>query len=307
MSLKYKLEYTILIIVRFIATILPLRAAEWTGRRLGDIVWYFFPYRFQVMIYNMGIVFQDKPYVEKLKIAHRVYRFYGMMVMQFFGQTKKKNQKILLENTRVDGIHYLNKALERGKGVILTALHYSNWEYLATWMNLTGIKTSGIYKIMKNPLSDTFFLNLRLSFGDSMEMISTKSGMKAYQNALKNNRVLAVAIDQHAHDKGVKVEFFNTATSIAKGTAVLQYRTDASVLGVIPKYESGRLLITFFPIDVEKHRVLDDHTISETMQKVMSYYETVIKESPEQWMWFHKLWGKPGKKYKRTLGEIIRY
>lgn len=297
----------ILLFVRFIATFLPLRASEWTGRRLGDIVWFFFPYRFQVMINNMDIVFPDKSYAEKLRIAHKVYRFYGMMVMQFFGQTKQKNQKILLENTRVEGLHYLNKELERGKGVILTALHFGNWEYLATWMNLTGIKTSGIYKIMKNPLSDAFFLNLRLSFGDSMEMISTKNGMRAYQNALKHNRVLAVAVDQNAHEKGVRVEFFNNTTSIAKGTAVLQYRTDASVMGVIPLYKSGRLHVTFFPINLEKPEKLNEISISESIQKMMSYYEPVIKANPEQWMWFHKLWGKPGIKYKRSCWDIFRY
>jgi len=307
MRLKYKLEYSILFIVRFIATVLPLRAAEWIGRRLGDIVWYFFPYRFQIMINNMDIVFPDKPYSEKLRTAHKVYCFFGMMVMQFFGQTKKKNQKLLLENSRVNGILYLTNALEKGKGVILTALHYGNWEYLATWMNLSGIKTSGIYKIMKNPLSDAFFLNLRLSFGDSMEMISTHNGMKAYQHALKRNRVLAVAVDQNAHDKGVKVEFFNNITSIAKGTTVLQYRTDATVMGVIPVYESGRLNITFFPIDVEKPDELNDQTITKCMQKVLSYFETAIKEKPEQWMWFHRLWGKPRKYYKRSFWDIIRY
>ncbi len=307
MKFKYKLEYSFLLFVRFIAIVLPLKISEWTGRRLGDIVWYIFPYRFQVMINNMDIVFPDKPYSEKLRIAHNVYRFYGMMVMQFFGQTKKKNQKILLENTRVKGIHYLNQALERGKGVILTALHYGNWEYLGTWMNLSGIKMSAIYKIMKNPLSDAFFLNLRLSFGDSMEMISTQNGMKAYQHALKNNRVLAVAIDQNAHDKGVKVKFFNNITSIAKGTAVLQFRTDASVMGVVPIYESGRLNITFFPVDLEKPETLNDQTISESIQKLLSYYEPVITTKPEQWMWFHKLWGKPLKKYKRSIWDTIRY
>ncbi|KUK55342.1 MAG: hypothetical protein XD77_0532, partial [Marinimicrobia bacterium 46_47] len=41
--LKYKLEYSVLLFVRFLADVLPVSVTEWIGRRLGDLAWYFFP------------------------------------------------------------------------------------------------------------------------------------------------------------------------------------------------------------------------------------------------------------------------
>jgi len=303
---KYKLEYSVLLFVRFLANALPAHISEWIGRRIGDLSWYFFPYRFQVMIYNMDVVFPEKSYEEKLHLAHQVYRFFGEMAVQFFSQNKKKNKKRIL-SAEIRGREYLDKALGKGKGVILTALHFGNWEYVASWLNMSGITTTGIYKPMKNPLSDDFFLKLRLDMGDAMHMISTRQGMKAYEKALENNHVLAVAVDQNAHEKGVKIPFFNRMTSIAKGTAVLKFRTGAEILGVAPLYQKGKFCIHFFPVNDESIPVLNEETIGRTMKTVMKTFEPWIVKYPRQWMWFHKLWGKPDKVYKRTVKEILRY
>lgn len=303
---KYKLEYAALLSVRFIAMLFPIRVSEWIGRRIGDLVWYLFPYRFQVMINNMDIVFPDKSYEEKLFMTHRVYRFFAEMIVQFFGQNKPKNRDRIL-NAEISGREYLDNALKRGKGVILTALHSGNWEFVASWLNMKGITTSGIYKPMKNPLSDTFFLNLRFDMGDSMHMISTQQGTKAYEKALRNNHVLAVAVDQNAHEKGVKIRFLNHMTSIAKGTAVFKYRTDAEILGMVPTYKNGKFYIHYFPISVEPIETLNDESIAQTMQTVMKTFEPYVVCYPHQWMWFHKLWGKPQHHYRRTFKQILRY
>lgn len=306
LPLKYKLEYSVLLFVRFLANVPPVSVSQWIGRRLGDLAWYFFPYRFQVMMYNMDIVFPEKSHEYKLHLAHQSYRFFGEMAVQFLSQNKKKNTEKIL-STEIQGREFLNEALDKGKGVILTALHFGNWEYAGSWLNMSGITTSAIYKPMKNPLSDEFFLSLRLNMGDAMHMISTRQGMKAYEKALKKNHVLAVAVDQNAHEKGVKVPFFNRITSIAKGTAVLKFRTDAEILGMVPLYQHGKFYIHFFPVKYQPISVLNDETIGQTMKTVMKAFEPWIVRYPSQWMWFHKLWGRPDKTYKRTLYQILRY
>ncbi|MDD3807200.1 MAG: hypothetical protein PHE86_04085 [Candidatus Marinimicrobia bacterium] len=303
---KYKLEYFVLLIVRFIAMAPSVSVAEWFGRRLGDCMWYLFPYRYQIMMYNMDIVFPNKTDEEKLCLAHKVYQFFGEMIIQFFSQDKKANRK-RIKNADVTGIDYLNNAFKRGKGSILNGIHFGNWEFIASWMNIQGIPSAAIYKPMKNPLSDAFFLTLRKKMGHSMKMISTREGMKAYEKALHENRALAIAVDQNAHKRGVKVPFFHNTTSIAKGTAVLKYRTDAEIIGMVPLYENKKFSLHFFPIYTQPIETLDEKTIAQTMEQVMKSFEPWITRYPTQWMWFHKLWGKPKKKYKRTLGQILKY
>jgi len=258
------------------------------------------------MLNNMDIVFPKMSFENKLRLAHQSYRFFGEMIVQFFSQNKKKNRERIL-NAEITGRKYLDNALSKGKGVILTALHSGNWEYVASWLNVSGIKTSGIYKPMKNPLSDTFFLNLRFNMGESLYMISTRSGMKAYEKALRQNHVLAVAVDQNAHENGTKVHFFNRQTSIAKGVAVLKYRTGAEVLGMIPRYENGRFKIEFFPVHIKPTEELNEMSINQIMQDVMHTFEKYVIRYPVQWMWFHKLWGKPKVRYTRTIKHILKY
>ncbi len=305
MKLSYWIEFILIKIFEFIFSILPSRVVEWLGLKLGTLLWMFFPYRLNVAYNNLSIAFPNKTREEKLKILHNNYRYFGYMITTYFIANRKYMKKKIL-NTETNAKALFDKELENNKGVLLSVLHFCFWESYINYLNITGIKFSGIYKPMKNKKTDKYFLDHRRKFGNNLRHINLKEN-NIYENELYENRVLAIAVDQNAHKKGTRVMFMGRKTSIPKGVAVLHLRTNAPIyIGVYVKEdEKYRLIIK--KINVPKYNEINEKSINSIMGKIMNELEEIVKKYPEQYLWFHKLWGKPKDKIKRNIGEILKY
>ena len=200
-----------------------------------------------------------------------------------------------------------NKELLNGKGIILSGLHFGLLETYINYLNISGFKFSGLYKPMKNKKVDQYFINHRLKFGNNLRHVNIKNKNNNYEKELNENRILAIAVDQNAHKKGTRVNFLGKEASIPKGVAVLHMRTNSPIyLGAYIMKDMKYYLIVK-KIKVEKYNLINEESINSIMSKVLNEYEEIVRKYPEQYLWFHKLWGKPKTKLKRTIKEIFKY
>ncbi|MEA3499701.1 MAG: hypothetical protein U9R41_01590 [Candidatus Marinimicrobia bacterium] len=305
MKLSYWLEFILIKLFEYFFSIFPSRVVEWMGFKLGTFIWIFFPYRLNIAFNNLSIAFPDKSREEKLRILHSTYKYYGYMIATYFIANRKYMRKKIL-NTDTNAEELFNKELLNKKGIILSGLHFGLWETYINYLNIKQFKFSGLYKPMKNKLTDKYFINHRLKFGDNLRHINIKDNNN-YEKELKENRILAIAVDQNAHKKGTKVFFLGKEASIPKGVAVFYIRTNSPIyLGAyIMKNLKYHLIIK--KINVPEYSEINEKSINSIMSKVLKEYEEIVKTYPEQYLWFHKLWGKPKSKIKRTMREIFKY
>ena len=306
MRIKHRLEYLLLRSVIFFINLLPVPVILALCTGIGYLAWVIFPFRIKVAYKNLSTVFPEYSHGEKLRLLKKVYlqftRTFGLVFI-----LHRKNLTKLVENTRISGRDKIDRALQQGKGVVLTTIHASWFEAYFAWFNLAGLPTSLIYQKQSNPLSDEFFVRQRCRYGTSLVHLSSYDGMKAYEKALLDNRLLIVSLDQSYTSRGVRVMFFNRPLACAKGAAILHQRTGAPVFTSVYYMKDGELHIDFDEVELPSYAKIDDESVADISSRCLRLYEPFIRAYPEQWFsLFHRLWGK--KDYppvKRSLAQIF--
>jgi Kdo2-lipid IVA lauroyltransferase/acyltransferase len=306
MHIKHTLEYVLLRFVIFFINLLPVPAILALCTTIGYLAWVVFPFRLRVAYKNLSTVFPEFDHHQKLRVLRRVYlqftRTFGLVFI-----LHRKSLTRLVTNARISGREQLEGALQEGKGVILTTIHASWFEAYFAWFNIAGLPTSLIYQKQSNPLSDDFFVRQRARYGTSLRHLSSYDGMKAYEQALTDNRLLIVSLDQSYTSRGINVLFFNRPLACAKGAAILHLRTGAPVFTSVYYMKDGELHIDFAAVPLPHYEQITDQTISDISRRCLRLYEPFIRKYPEQWFsLFHRLWSKKDyPKVKRTLPQIF--
>lgn len=306
MKLSYWLEFILIKLFEYFFSIFPSRIVEWMGFKLGTFIWIFFPYRLNIAYNNLCIAFPEKSKEEKLSIIHNTYRHFGYMIATYFIANRKyMRKKILDTNTKAEEL--FTEELMNGKGIILSSLHFGLWETYIDYLNIKQFKFTGLYKPMKNKKTDRYFIDHRYKFGNNLRHVNIKNNSNSYENELNENRILVIAVDQNAHKRGTEVKFLGKETSIPKGVAVLHLRTNVPIYLGAYIIENMKYHLIVKKIKVGEYNEINEVSINSIMSKVLKEYEEIVKTYPEQYLWFHKLWGKPKQKIKRTIREILTY
>jgi KDO2-lipid IV(A) lauroyltransferase len=306
MKLKHKLEYTLLRSAIFFINLLPVPVILSLCTAIGYTAWIVFPFRIKVAYKNLSTVFPELDHASKTRLLRKVYlqftRTFGLVFI-----LHRKSLRKLIENARITGRDKLEEALSQGKGVILTTIHASWFEAYFAWFNMSGLPTSLIYKKQSNPLSDRFFVRQRRHYGTSLQQLSSRDGMKVYQQALTDNRLLIVSLDQRYSGTGTSVNFFNRPVACAKGSAILHLRSGAPVMTSVYYMKDGELHIDFDTVDLPEYQEINDENIADISARCLQLYEPFIRQYPEQWFsLFHRLWSKTGyPKVKRSFRQIF--
>jgi len=306
MALKHTIEYSILRTVIFTINLLPVSAILKLSGFLGHIAWIFFPFRLNVAHYNLSKVFPEKGHREKMRILKRTYLQFAKTFGLVFILHRKELQN-LVENTVITGREHIDAALAQGKGAILTTYHGCWFEAYFAWFNRFDLPTSLIYQKQANPLSDNFFVRQRSRYGTSLSHLTSKAGMEAFQQALTDNRLLIVSLDQRYSGRGTDIMFFNTPLRCAKGSAVLHLRTEAPVLTSVYYMKDNTLHIDFGTVELPEYDGANEENIQDICTRSITQYESYIRKYPEQWFsLFHKLWMKRGyPEIKRSFRDIF--
>ncbi len=306
MKLKHKLEYALLRSIIFFINLLPVPTILFLCTTIGYLAWVVFPFRIKVAYKNLSTVFPEMDHPTKIRLLRRIYlqftRTFGLVFI-----LHRKSLTKLIENANISGRDKLENALSQGKGVILTTIHASWFEAYFAWFNMSGLPTSLIYKQQSNPLSDRFFVRQRRHYGTSLEQLGSCDGMKLYQQALADNRLLIVSLDQRYSGTGISVNFFNQPVSCAKGSAILHLRSGAPVMTSVYYMKDGELHIDFDTVDLPEYKEINDANIRDICTRSIQSYEPFIRQYPEQWFsLFHRLWSKKGySKVKRSFRQIF--
>jgi len=114
--------------------------------------------------------------------------------------------------------------------------------------------------------------------------------------ALRNNELIFIPIDQNFGTGGVFVNFFGRQAATASGPVVLAQRTKAAlVCCFIIRQEDNRHKIIFEPEMELKEGNNPQETILINVQRLTDTIESYIRKYPAEWGWIHRRWkSRPG-------------
>ncbi len=193
------------------------------------------------------------------------------------------------------GFENLEAALARGKGVILVTAHLGNWELGGNLLAEKGLPMSIITLEEPSSALSGWRQAHRLRMGIKTITVGPGHDFAFVEmiQALRRNEIVAMLVDRPYASSGTPVDFFGRPAEFSTGPALLWQHTDAAVVPAFVLRNERDLYTSFadpmlaFASSSNPRQTLQDNT-----QRLATYFETIIREHPEQWFNYVPIWNQ---------------
>jgi len=249
--------------------------------------WLCFPKRREAALANLAVILPRASHRDRVRVARRMVRSYNRMMYEFF-RLPRLSRAELLASVEVHGKEHLDKAVERGRGVILTSAHIGNWELAAVMVAQWGYVVHAVAGVQLGRWLTGAVREAKNEL--SIHTISPEDGFRKIVRALGQNEPVALAVDGDVYTHGESVEWFGRETPFPSGPGKLAQRTGALVVaGVCERTSPGRFRIVIEPpIDPAAY-----HDAAALHQAIAAVAERHIRGHLDQWCIFRPLWDTP--------------
>jgi len=285
------LDYAASILIKFASLLfrlIPISAALWLGRRIGDVAFIVNKKRRLVAYANLKAAFSaEKSPAELRKITRGAYRNLLETVMEIMNLTKV-SKGYMDRYVDVVNLSRIKDAGKSDRGTILLTGHFGDWELSNLTSPMHGFPITVLAREQKMKRVNELLNRLRESKGCKVvrKGMSTKNILKE----LYARNMVGILSDQDAGRKGMFVELFGRQTSCHSGPFEIAKRTGSLILPNFIVRTRGpyhKLHLEEY-IDFRKSSGGDD--VKENLQKFMKMLESYVRKYPEQWLWMHKRW-----------------
>ncbi len=261
---------------------------------LGDlfgILWFdILRIRRSVVLQNLDIAFPQKSQQEKIAIGRASCQNMGRCFVEYFRIPFLKQDDWSLNQFQIEGLHHLEAAEAKGRGVCLLALHLGSADFAGCGMSLLGKPVTIISKHFKMAWLNDIWFGLRASLGTGF--IPPRNSTFLVLKALKNKKIVVFVQDQFMGPPiGIRTSFFGKETGTALGLAMIATRTETPI---VPNYTyrraDGKIIICFDPVvEIPAHEN-PEKQMELLTQKCNDILQSYVERYPEQWMWVHRRW-----------------
>jgi KDO2-lipid IV(A) lauroyltransferase len=200
------------------------------------------------------------------------------------------SQQAIRERIDLSGVENIDAALQLGKGVLLAGMHFGNTEYL---MQLPTFYPYMRFVLLVEKMADkrVFDVLHRMRASMGMEMVPVDEPLKIVR-ALKQNRLVGIAIDRDVTHSGIPVTFMGRTAVMPDGVIRLAMRTGAAIVPAFGWTEAGRkhIQVRVLPaIELTRCGKTNDD-VRANLERVLAKFEPAIRAHAGQWLAFQQIW-----------------
>lgn len=221
--------------------------------------------------------------------ARNVFVNFYKYLFEFFSikALDREQAKNIMAPKTVDLFSEFNR---KGQPFIIVSAHFGNWEIAAIVLDSLGFTNNLIYQPHKDKRINDLFVHNRSYH--TTKLVPLGIGLKNAFKGLKNGEILTMVGDWGlGDDTGIEVLFFGQKTRFPCGPAEIAVKTK---IPIIPGFSVREGNNKFF-IGCDEPIVWDRHAPEEQQIKVItqtfaSILERHVRQNPEQWLIFKRIW-----------------
>ena len=190
---------------------------------------------------------------------------------------------------KVEGWEHVERALSKGKGLIVVSAHFGNTDIVAQVLALREIPVVVPAEHLKPEVLYRYVCSLRASKG--IRLIPIDGPLLELCRALRRNEVVGLAADRDITESGIVVDFFGAPALLADGYAQLSLRTGAPIIVGFSQRLPDNTFVAHLEPPLEWEVTGDrDRDVRVGVEKVVAIMERYIGEQPEQWVMSVPIW-----------------
>ena len=288
-EIRHDIEYVAVRGALALAGSLPLGVARAVGASAGSLA-FALGIRREVSIHNITSTLGVSR-SEATRIARRSYQNLGRSLMEFAAFSRWTREEIMRE-TDIVGTEHLSRAREGGRGAVIVAGHFGNWELGGTVIPALGHPNHFVVGEQSNARVDELMNNVRRAQGS--QLIPRSTALRKVMMALRANEFVALLADQDARKGGVIVDFLGRPASTVRGPALFAIRARCPIIPLSVHREGKRFGVIFDPPLWPDPSLDEDHAVVDLTRRHVEALAKRIREHPEEYFWPHRRWKSAG-------------
>ena len=268
-----------------ISRVLPLSISRTFTVLIGRIAYYIVPRIRKVGLANLELAYGDSlSRAEKIRILKGSVHNLALVSAEFSRIPDLAAGKLAHLFT-VEGL----EQLDRTQPLFFIGAHLGNWEWIAPAMSLQGFRVAEIIRKLDHLALNRCVDALRTSTG---VRTVPKTGAARTVNALiKQGWAVGLLVDQSPRKNAMPVTFFGKPCWASAAPAIIAARAHAKVHVItMLRQDDGRYCICFHPplefVKTDNYQA----DLQENTQRCQNVLESIVRQYPEQWLWFHRRW-----------------
>ncbi|MDE5591883.1 MAG: lipid A biosynthesis acyltransferase, partial [Helicobacter sp.] len=225
-----------------------------------------------------------KQEIAKANYLNVVYGVIGILIL---GVSSKEQ---VLKNIHFNQLDIVEDLLEKDAHIVFVTAHFGAWEYAAPAFACRFNRP--ILVIARNIpylLINEYLMHIRSRF--NIQVLDKKGSLSSLIKALRRDKVVGIVTDQNTSEKeGELVNFFGKKVRHTPIASILSRKFDAKIIHAFTYYSKDykKILVDILPpIAHEKSENIHDdiYCLTQIQSEIL---EKTVRESPEQWLWFHR-------------------
>jgi KDO2-lipid IV(A) lauroyltransferase len=285
---RHALEYALALPFLGALWLLPHAAARRLGAGLGALAGTVDRRRRRVARENLAAALPELDAAARERVVAACFRHFGAAFCDALS-ARRFDGPSLCCRVAWEGFEHLTAAEAAGRGVIVLAAHFGNWEIVPAALAATWGPMATVGRPVDNPHVDRIVQGLRTRFGN--RSLAKRGAVREMFRVLADGGRLGLLIDQRVRaGEAIDVPFFGRPALTSPIVARLALRTGAPVVPVAGYHEPrGRYRIVFEPPLWPEGKDEEAATFAFT-RRCLEASESVIRSHPEQWLWLHRRW-----------------
>ncbi len=301
-------DYLIYVGVRTLCVVVHMFDVETnlnTARFFGRLLWKHYHRGRKRALDNLRASFPDKSEEWIRQTGKESFQQLAMLTMDLVFVPRLVRKQNWRDYSRYKTVERAKWLMQEGRGLLMVAAHYGNFEIMGYLLGLFGFNVYSIARPLDNKYLSKYLYGLRERAGQ--RIIDKKGAAELMGKMASTGATLCFIADQDAGRKGIFVDFMGRKASTYKSIGLLAI-TNNIPIGVGYSRRIGNRF--FFEIGVNRIIFPEEWADKEdpltwVTQEYSQAIEEFVRQDPTQYWWLHRRWkSRPRGKKSESQRQI---